>query len=128
MSSASCLRPASYWPDPSGRSMTQALALGLGSMFNHSTKAQNVRWSRNTEQDYIVYTSLRDIEAGEELCISYGSRALWFEDVEERERAKLLVSDHAAVREEVDLDVGGGTLAELELSGLSGIDLAEIQN
>jgi hypothetical protein len=126
MSSASCLRPASYWPDPSGRSMTQALALGLGSMFNHSTKAQNVRWSRNTEQDYIVYTSLRDIEAGEELCISYGSRALWFEDVEERERAKLLVSDHAAVREEVDLDVGGGTLAELELSGLSGIDLAEI--
>ena len=126
MSSASCLRPASYWPDPSGRSMTQALALGLGSMFNHSTKAQNVRWSRNTEQDYIVYTSLRDIEAGEELCISYGSRVLWFEDVEEREQAKLLASDHAAVREEVDLDVGGGTLAELELSGLSGIDLAEI--
>jgi hypothetical protein len=126
MSSASCLRPASYWPDPSGRSMTQALALGLGSMFNHSTKAQNVRWSRNTEQDYIVYTSLRDIEAGEELCISYGSRILWFEDVEERERAKLLASDHAAVREEVNLDVGGGTLAELELSGLSGIDLAEI--
>ena len=126
MSSASCLRPASYWPDPSGRSMTQALALGLGSMFNHSTKAQNVRWSRNTEQDYIVYTSLRDIEVGEELCISYGSRALWFEDVEERERAELLASDHAAVREEVNLDVGGGTLAELELSGLSGIDLAEI--
>ena len=126
LSSASCLRPASYWPDPSGRSMTQALALGLGSMFNHSTKAQNVRWSRNTEQDYIVYTSLRDIEAGEELCISYGSRVLWFEDVEERERAKLLASDHAAVREEVNLDVGGGTLAELELSGLSGIDLVEI--
>ena len=126
MSSALCLRPASYWPDSSGRSMTQALALGLGSMFNHSTKAQNVRWSRNTEQDYIVYTSLRDIEVGEELCISYGSRVLWFEDVEERERAKLLASDHAAVREEVDLDVGGGTLAELELSGLSGIDLAEI--
>ena len=126
MSSASCLRPASYWPDPSGRSMTQALALGLGSMFNHSTKAQNVRWSRNTEQDYIVYTSLRDIEAGEELCISYGSRALWFEDVEEHDQAKLLATDQVAVREEIDLDVGGGTLAELELSGLSGIDLAEI--
>jgi hypothetical protein len=126
MSSASCLRPASYWPDPSGRSMTQALALGLGSMFNHSTKAQNVRWSRNTEQDYIVYTSLRDIEAGEELCISYGSKLLWFEDVEEHDQAKLLATEEAAVREEVDLDVGGGTLAELELSGLSAIDLAEI--
>ena len=106
--------------------MTQALALGLGSMFNHSTKAQNVRWSRNTEQDYIVYTSLRDIEAGEELCISYGSRVLWFEDVEEHDQAKLLATDQVAVREEIDLDVGGGTLAELELSGLSGIDLAEI--
>jgi hypothetical protein len=126
MFSASCLRPASYWPDPSGRSMTQALALGLGSMFNHSTKAQNVRWSRNTEQDYIVYTSLRDIEAGEELCISYGSKLLWFEDVEEHDQAKLLATEEAAVREEVDLDVGGGTLAELELSGLSAIDLAEI--
>ena len=105
--------------------MTQALALGLGSMFNHSTKAQNVRWSRNIEQDYIVYTSLRDIEAGEELCISYGSRALWFEDVEENDQANFLAPDQAAIREAIDLDVGGETLAELELSGLSGIELAE---
>jgi SET domain-containing protein len=102
--------------------MTQALALGLGSMFNHSTKAQNVRWSRNTEHDYIVYTSICDIEAGEELCISYGSGVLWFDDVEEHDEARLRTPEQLSIDEGVDVDTGGGTLAELELSGLSGIE------
>lgn len=104
--------------------MTQALALGLGSMFNHSTRAQNVRWSRNTEQDYIIYTSICDIQAGEELCISYGSRLLWFDDVEGNDQARSCSHEQVA-REEEDMDVGGGTLAELELSGLSGIEYGE---
>jgi SET domain-containing protein len=101
--------------------MTQALALGLGSMFNHSTKAQNVRWSRDTDQDNIVYTSIREIQAGEELCISYGSRILWFDDVEGPDQAGSCTQEQVSPETE-DLDVGGGTLAELELSGLSGIE------
>lgn len=107
--------------------MTQALALGLGSMFNHSTKAQNVRWSRNTEQDYIIYTSIRDIQAGEELCISYGSRLLWFDDVEGHHQVVSEPEEKTAQTEQeaMDMDVGGGTLAELELSGLSGIEYGD---
>lgn len=93
--------------------MTQALALGLGSMFNHSTLAQNVGWKRNTETDVIVYTALRDIKAGEELCISYGSARLWFDDVDA----------NAAEDDEFENDTGGETLAELELSGLGKMDL-----
>ena len=59
---------------------TQALALGLGSMFNHS-RNQNVGFQRNVEDQTITFTALRDIEPQEELCISYGPR-LWFEDAE----------------------------------------------
>lgn len=43
-------------------------------MFNHSTMHQNVGWTRDTESLLIVYRALRDIKAGEELCISYGAR------------------------------------------------------
>lgn len=58
--------------------------LGLGSMFNHSTLQQNVAWKRDVEGQVVVYTALRDIQRGEELCISYGG-GLWFEDVDASE-------------------------------------------
>ncbi|KAF9585766.1 hypothetical protein BGW38_000851 [Lunasporangiospora selenospora] len=58
-----------------------ALALGLGSMFNHS-KYPNVGFQRDFENKMIRYTTLRDIQSGEELCISYGPN-LWFPDMEE---------------------------------------------
>lgn len=61
--------------------MHQAIVLGLGSMFNHSAIRQNIGWLRNLEARVIVYSTLRDIEQGEELLISYGS-CLTFEDVE----------------------------------------------
>jgi SET domain-containing protein len=96
--------------------MTQALALGLGSMFNHSTRDQNVGWIRNTETDVIIYTALRDIEAGEELCISYGSARLWFPDADAQ------ANDSEGLGDD-DNDTGGETLAELDMSGLSKLDL-----
>ncbi|KIV90728.1 hypothetical protein PV10_05354 [Exophiala mesophila] len=105
-----------YWPSPSGRSMTQALALGLGSMFNHSTRQQNVGWQRNTETDVIVYTALRDIKQGEELCISYGSARLWFPDADGD-------AGGDGADDDWNNDTGGETLAELELSGLGRLDL-----
>lgn len=58
-----------------------ALALGLGSMFNHDSQP-NVGFMRDVPNQLIRYTTLRDIEEGEELCISYGSH-LWFEVQEE---------------------------------------------
>ncbi|EPE36879.1 SET [Glarea lozoyensis ATCC 20868] len=62
--------------------MTQAVILGLGSMFNHSVPNQNVGWERDVARQLMTYTALRDIQKGEELCISYGQR-LTFKDTEE---------------------------------------------
>ncbi|KAL1302167.1 hypothetical protein AAFC00_002598 [Neodothiora populina] len=62
---------------------TQAVILGLGSMFNHSSHSQNVGWERDLAREIVTYVALRDIEAGEELCISYGSR-LTFVDTDAR--------------------------------------------
>ncbi|KAL2355623.1 hypothetical protein BJ546DRAFT_638463 [Cryomyces antarcticus] len=72
------------WPyrDRDGRTKhRQAVVFGLGSMFNHSTADQNVGWERDVEHELITYKALRDIRAGEELCISYGSK-LWFTDTD----------------------------------------------
>ncbi|KAF1830875.1 protein methyltransferase [Decorospora gaudefroyi] len=72
------------WPtiDVSGKPKTaQAVIFGLGSMFNHSTQEQNVGWIRDPSRLVIIYRALRDIAAGEELCISYGSH-LTFEDAD----------------------------------------------
>ncbi|KAL2073190.1 hypothetical protein VTL71DRAFT_10514 [Oculimacula yallundae] len=63
---------------------TQAVILGLGSMFNHSTMHQNVGWDRDVKNLLVTYITLRDIKAGEELCISYGQR-LTFKDQDEEE-------------------------------------------
>ncbi|KAG0355863.1 hypothetical protein BG005_005203 [Podila minutissima] len=62
-----------------------ALAFGLGSMFNHS-KYPNVGFQRDFENKMIRYSTLRDVAAGEELCISYGPN-LWFPDMEDEEEA-----------------------------------------
>ena len=38
-------------------------------------------WQRDLHYQTITYRALRDIDKGEELCISYGR--LWFKDVDE---------------------------------------------
>lgn len=72
------------WPvkDPeTGRiKITQALSLGLGSIFNHSDH-QNVGFQRDLESKTIVYKPLREVLAGEELCISDASH-LWFDNAD----------------------------------------------
>jgi len=50
-------------------------------MLNHSSLHQNVGWERDLENLIVTYTTLRDIKAGEELCISYGPR-LTFKDAD----------------------------------------------
>lgn len=56
----------------------QALALGLGSMFNHA-KNNNVGFIMDKENLLIRYTTLTDIAKDIELCINYGNH-LWFKD------------------------------------------------
>ena len=79
------LTTSSNWPFKNPEtgvvSQTQAVALGLGSLFNHSLLHQNVGWSRDVTGQCIIYRALRDIGAGEELCINYGK--LWFVDADE---------------------------------------------
>ena len=87
---------------PDKKRITQAVVLGLGSMFNHSTLHQNTGWERNLENQTVVYTTLRDVKAGEELCISYGSR-LTFRDVEAEELAEADREDEVEVLGRIEL-------------------------
>ncbi|KAI1307679.1 hypothetical protein EDD11_004460 [Mortierella claussenii] len=63
---------------------SMALALGLGSMFNHSNNP-NVGFQRDFDHNLIRYTTLREIPPNEELCISYGLN-LWFPDMEQPQK------------------------------------------
>lgn len=89
-------------------------------MFNHSTLQQNIGWKRNTETAVIVYSALRNIKTGEELCISYGSARLWFPDADADADA-IAKTDAADDRDSADARLKG--LTELEMSGLGCMEL-----
>lgn len=60
-----------------------ALALGYGSMYNHST-SPNVAYQMDFKAETITYIAWCDIAAGEELCINYNGdedsqEKVWFE-------------------------------------------------
>ncbi|KAJ4491294.1 cytidine deaminase-like protein [Lentinula edodes] len=57
-----------------------ALALGLGSLFNHSN-SPNVSYTLDPCTDSIRYRTVRNIDPDEELCIFYGHN-LWFDPVD----------------------------------------------
>ncbi|KAH9890049.1 hypothetical protein C8Q73DRAFT_149153 [Cubamyces lactineus] len=80
-----------------------ALALGLGSLFNHSQRP-NVSYTIDTEKEAIRYTTTRRILPDEELCIFYGHK-LWFNPVD---AADCITSDGIDERED-----GWGGLANL---------------
>lgn len=86
-------------------------------MFNHSTLRQNIGWKRNTEIGVIVYSALRDIKSGEELCISYGNARLWFPDADADAIANT-ARDNGDVK-----DIGAEALTDFELSGLGRMEL-----
>jgi len=60
---------------------TCAIALGFGSLYNHSTHP-NAEFIPDYSDDTIIFTALRDIAAGEEITVDYQAgavvRALWF--------------------------------------------------
>lgn len=55
------------WGDTSRNA---ALALGYGSIYNHSS-TPNIRYSMREAKNQIVFRALRDIAAGEELMSNY---------------------------------------------------------
>ncbi|NPV92863.1 MAG: SET domain-containing protein-lysine N-methyltransferase [Firmicutes bacterium] len=69
------------WGDKQG-----ALALGYGSLYNHSY-SPNARYRENLPEMAIDFIALRDIEAGEEITVNYngapGDRTpVWFNAVD----------------------------------------------
>ena len=79
-------------------------------MFNHSTLRQNVGWTRDVDRLVIVYRTLRDVAAGEELCISYGAPGqLTFVDAEAEEARR------QEEEEERRVEAMGGMLGAIEL-------------
>jgi SET domain-containing protein len=65
-----------------------AVALGFGSLYNHSYRP-NARYHKHYDVDgggTLTYIALRDIEAGEEVCVNYNGdpadqSPLWFDVV-----------------------------------------------
>ncbi|GAA5931678.1 hypothetical protein JCM1841_000456 [Sporobolomyces salmonicolor] len=77
-----------------GKSGEMAVALGLGSLFNHSS-TPNVSYELKPSAYAIAYRAAKPIKAGEELCIFYG-HSVRFSDSDDptlRDRADELVDD-----------------------------------
>jgi tRNA-specific adenosine deaminase 3 len=68
-----------------------ALALGLGSLFNHS-ETPNVSYTLDTSTESIRYTAAKLIKPDDEICIFYGHN-LWFEPVGSCQRPQLFQED-----------------------------------
>ncbi|KAL1677914.1 hypothetical protein EV122DRAFT_213210 [Schizophyllum commune] len=89
-----------------------ALALGLGSLFNHSS-APNVSYVLDPLTESIRYTTTRRILLGEELCIFYGHK-LWFDAVDAAD------GPSNATDADLPVDDGFGGLAGLEMGTKDG--------
>jgi SET domain-containing protein len=54
----------------------QVVALGFGSLYNHS-ESPNAHWYSNNEKRTFCFVALRDIEVGEEIFTFYGDESYW---------------------------------------------------
>lgn len=68
--------------------VTMALALGLGSLFNHSYESPNVSYTFDRVKETIRYTLMKNVDAETELCISYGSGKMWWEEKDESQTSR----------------------------------------
>jgi tRNA-specific adenosine deaminase 3 len=83
-----------------------ALALGLGSLFNHS-ETPNVSYTTDPFTESIRFTTTKSICAGDELCIFYGHK-LWFDPVDGPQLVKEETDDEWRGLAEVGDDIGVG--------------------
>jgi hypothetical protein len=94
------LIPAAEWPHleptvlalyiynfgPTAEEEHAAIALGYGSLYNHSY-TPNAKYIKSWEEQVIRFVALRNIKAGEEITINYNGSAedqttIWFHVVE----------------------------------------------
>ncbi|RDB17880.1 SET domain-containing protein 7 [Hypsizygus marmoreus] len=87
-----------------------ALALGLGSLFNHSERP-NLSYLLDASTDAIQYVTTRAIEVDEELSIFYGHK-LWFKDADD-------YANPAVADPEEAEDGWGGLSAVVEVTDLT---------
>ena len=73
-------------------------------MFNHSP-TPNLNYIRNYETDSIKYITSKEVQAGEELCIFYGTD-LWFEDLSTKDCNSPLEESEGNPFTKMDLDPG----------------------
>ncbi len=69
-----------------GAGLTHALAMGPGEFINHSYEP-NAKYDMDHEKNLIIFTTIKDIAAGEEITVNYNGDAdnkdkLWFDPVE----------------------------------------------
>ena len=62
---------ASYWYDGFSKDKPVVIAMGFGSMYNHSEDPA-ATYVVNLRSKVIKYTALRNIKIGEEITIDYG--------------------------------------------------------
>lgn len=60
-----------------------ALALGYGSLYNHSY-SPNAKYEKDEKQEQIIFTAIKDIQIGEEIIVNYNGDpslkdTLWFD-------------------------------------------------
>lgn len=62
---------------PHGKPWTEmVLGLGYSSLYNHSP-SPNIQWESDEVNRLIVFSTIRDVEDGEELCSFYGEEYDW---------------------------------------------------
>ena len=49
------------------------IALGFGSIYNHSKEKMNINWEIDEKQRIMIFTAVKDIKVGEELLFNYDS-------------------------------------------------------
>jgi SET domain-containing protein len=52
------------------------LGLGYSSIYNHSP-SPNIQWESDEVNRLLVFSTIRDVEEGEELCSYYGDEYNW---------------------------------------------------
>lgn len=86
---------------------SMALALGLGSMFNHDEERPNVSFQLDKANEVIRYKTTREVKEGEELCIYYGHGVTFGENGELVSEGKEKAQLEQRTEEQVLQDMGG---------------------
>lgn len=65
-----------FWWEVDGKRMFYVLALGYGSLYNHSN--QPIAYFINNHKDFTIdFIATREIKKGEEILIDYGGEEYW---------------------------------------------------